>query len=62
MLAFVREIDAIFPGYGKELSKPVVVNWRKIPYNLDNKAYLSGERSLYIIMNKADGPFYFAND
>jgi len=57
-----REIDAIFPGHGKELGKPVVVNWGKIPYNLGNKAYLTPDDQLYNIMNKADGPFYFAND
>jgi len=56
------EIDAIFPGCGKELGKPVVINWGKIPYNLGNKAYLTDDDALYAIMNKADGPFYFAND
>lgn len=58
-----REIDAIFPGCGKELAKPVVVNWGKIPYNEGNKAFLTEEQTdLYRVMNQADGPFYFAND
>jgi monoamine oxidase len=57
-----REIDALFPGHGHELGKPVVVNWGKIPYNLGNKAYLTDDDPLYRIMNKPDGPFYFAND
>lgn len=58
-----REIDGLFPGHGQELGKPVVVNWGKIPYNMGNKAYLSEDNAdLYDIMNKADGPFYFAND
>jgi monoamine oxidase len=57
-----REIDALFPGHGQELGKPVVVNWGKIPYNLGNKAYLTDDDPLYRIMNQPDGPFYFAND
>lgn len=57
-----REIDALFPGHGPELGKPVVVNWGKIPYNLGNKAYLTDDDPLYRIMNQPDGPFYFAND
>ena len=57
-----KEIDALYPGRGKELGKPVVVNWGKIPYNLGNKAYLTEGDTLYDVMNKADGPFYFAND
>jgi monoamine oxidase len=58
-----REIDGIFPGRGKELMKPVVINWGKIPYNLGNKANLTEDNAdLYDIMNKPDGPFYFAND
>jgi monoamine oxidase len=56
------EIDALFPGHGPELGKPVVVNWGKIPYNLGNKAYLTDDDPLYRIMNQPDGPFYFAND
>lgn len=57
-----REIDAIFPGHGKELGKPVVIDWGKIPYNLGNKPYVASTEPLYKTMNKADGPFYFAND
>ncbi len=57
-----REIDGLYPGRGKELGKPVVINWGKIPYNLGNKAYFTPDDPLYDIMNKADGPFYFAAD
>jgi len=56
------EIDAIFPGHGKSLSKPIVINWGKIPYNEGNKANFVGDDPLYHAMNKADGPFYFAAD
>jgi monoamine oxidase len=58
----VKEIDAIFPGHGKELGKPIVINWAKIPYNEGNKAYVTGADPLYLTLGKADGPFYFAND
>ncbi|CAN5383268.1 FAD-dependent oxidoreductase [soil metagenome] len=57
-----REIDAIFPGSGRELGKPIVINWGKIPYNEGNKANLTEGDPIYATMNKADGPFYFAND
>jgi len=56
------EIDAIFPGHGKELDKPVVINWGKIPYNEGNKANFAPDDTLYDRMNRPDGPFYFAND
>jgi len=56
------EIDAIFPGHGKELGKPIVINWGKIPYNEGNKANFAPEDTLYDRMNQPDGPFYFAND
>ena len=59
----IDAIEQMYPGHGKELINPVVVNWGKIPYNMGNKAYFRPEEQyLYDAMNKADGPFYYAGD
>jgi monoamine oxidase len=56
-------IDGVYPGHGKELTKPVSVQWQKTPYNLGTGARFNDEnRWLYTKLNEGEPPFFFAND
>ena len=56
-------VEGLHPGHGKELEKPLVVAWSKIPYSLGIAArYRTGQEGEYTLLNEPDGPFYFAGE
>jgi monoamine oxidase len=56
-------VEALHPGRGHELEKPMAVEWWKVPYNLGIAArYAAYEDSNYTLLNEPDGPFYFAGE
>jgi len=54
-------IELLHPGCGKELTKPVYVNWGKIPYNLGGWLSDYSGSSVYRLF-EPDGRVYFAGD
>jgi monoamine oxidase len=60
-------IEKLHPGHGKELTKPIYVNWGKIPYNLGSwisgfgRRGASGGVSVERLL-EPDGRIYFAGD
>jgi monoamine oxidase len=59
-----QAIEMLHPGHGKDLSKPVYINWGQIPYNLG--AWISGfghagPGSLDVLLSP-DRRVYFAGD
>jgi monoamine oxidase len=59
-----QAIELLHPGHGKELTKPIYVNWGKIPYNLG--AWISGfgrsGKPSADRLIEPDGRIYFAGD
>jgi monoamine oxidase len=56
-------IESLHPGRGKELEKPMVVAWAKVPYSLGIAArYRTADDGNYTQLNQPDGPFYFAGE
>jgi monoamine oxidase len=54
-------IELLHPGHGKELTKPVYVNWGKIPYNLGGWVSDYSGTSMHRLF-QPDGRVYFAGD
>jgi monoamine oxidase len=62
-IAAAAAIDGMYPGVGKELGRPITINWGQIPYNMGNKPYFrTDEEYIYKALCEPDGPFYFAGD
>jgi monoamine oxidase len=59
-----QAIELLHPGHGKDLSKPVYINWGQIPYNLG--AWISGfghaEAGSLDVLLGPDRRVYFAGD
>ncbi|MGO8916626.1 MAG: FAD-dependent oxidoreductase [Stellaceae bacterium] len=56
-------IDALHPGHGKDVAKPMAVAWSKVAYSLGIAARWRPEQeSDYALLNQPDGPFYFAGE
>jgi monoamine oxidase len=56
-------VEALHPGRGRELEKPMAIAWSKVPYSLGIAArYSSDEDANYALLNEPDGPFYFAGE
>jgi monoamine oxidase len=56
-------VERLHPGHGRELKKPIAISWAKIPYSLAESAvYREGQTAEYNLLNRPDGPFYFAGD
>lgn len=61
-------VDKVHPGHGADLSKPVVVNWSKIPFNMgpwprwDEKGGQEGhfDSAEYRLLNEPHGRVYFS--
>jgi monoamine oxidase len=56
-------VEAIHPGHGRDLARPIVVNWGKIPFS--KGPWLEWEKDgngldAFRLLNQADGPFLFA--
>lgn len=65
-------IEKLHPGFGKDLTHPMYINWGRIPYNLGSwvgraPSYVEGRSSSYYDgpykeFIEPDGPFFFAGD
>jgi monoamine oxidase len=56
-------IEALHPGRGKELEKPMTIAWSKVPYSLGIAArYQTDHDDNYAVLSEPDGPFYFAGE
>jgi monoamine oxidase len=56
-------IEALHPGHGRELEKPMAIAWSKVPYSLGIAArYSSDADGNYALLSEPDGPFYFAGE
>jgi monoamine oxidase len=64
-------IEKLHPGHGKELEKPVYVNWGFVPFNegswigsyaAGSDAYQDKGSPAYETLIAADGPIYFVGD
>jgi monoamine oxidase len=58
-----QAIELLHPGHGKELTKPIYVNWGMIPYNLGSwiSGFGRGGTSVDRLL-EPDGRIYFAGD
>lgn len=56
-------IEALHPGHGVDLQKPMGITWAKVPYSLGISArYPSYQDPAYVRLGEPDGPFYFAGE
>jgi monoamine oxidase len=56
-------VERLHPGHGKELRRPIGINWSKVPYSLGEAAhYKPGQVAEYQLLNQPDGPFHFVGD
>ena len=57
-------VELLHPGYGSQLTKPVYINWGKIPYNLGAWVSDFGRKDAkdYEALLQPDGRVYFAGD
>src|SRR6266851_3477066 len=56
-------IEALHPGRGRELEKPMAIAWSQVPYSLGIAArYASDHDGNYAVLSEPDGPFYFAGE
>ena len=56
-------IDALHPGHGKDVAKPMAIAWSKVAYSLGIAARWRADQDAdYALLNQPDGPFYFAGE
>lgn len=56
-------VEALHPGHGQDLTKPMGIAWSKIPYTYGIAARWHGDSDPeYELLNRPDGPFYFAGE
>jgi monoamine oxidase len=56
-------IEALHPGHGKDLKRPMGIAWSKVPYSLGIAArYPTSHDAAYNLLGQPDGPFYFAGE
>ena len=56
-------MEALHPGRGRELEKPMAIAWSKVPYTLGITArYSSDHDAKYVLLSEPDGPFHFAGE
>jgi monoamine oxidase len=56
-------IEALHPGRGRGLEKPMAIVWSDVPYSLGIAArYDASQRGEYTLLSEPDGPFYFAGE
>ncbi|HEX7872356.1 MAG TPA: FAD-dependent oxidoreductase [Sphingobium sp.] len=56
-------VDRLHPGHGRDLEKPVLVHWRKVPFSEGPWVEWSdtgNDASAAVLLNRGDGPFLFA--
>jgi monoamine oxidase len=70
-IAMARQaVDSVHPGHGRELERPIVVNWTKVPFSLGPWVAYGGpgwreghiEDPNYRLLNQPHGRVYFAGD
>jgi monoamine oxidase len=58
-----QAIERLHPGHGHKLERPMSISWSKVPYSLGEGArHQDGGAPELTLLNKPDGPFYFAGD
>jgi len=58
-----KMIEALHPGHGVDLLRPMGIAWSKVPYSLGISArYKNYEDPSYVRLSEPDGPFYFAGE
>jgi monoamine oxidase len=56
-------IERLHPRHSRELKRPIAIAWSKVPFSLGEAArYRPGQTAEYTLLNRPDGPFYFAGD
>jgi monoamine oxidase len=56
-------IEALHPGRGGDVAKPMGIAWSKVPYTYGIAArWPSDKDPRYELLNTPDGPFYFAGE
>jgi monoamine oxidase len=57
-------VEALHPGYGQLLTKPIYVSWQKIPYSLGCLGLngFPGAKLAYGELSKPDGRYFIAGD
>lgn len=56
-------VDQLHPGRGKELSRPIAINWHKIPYSLGPWAHWDRfDAPEYLRLNRPEGRVFFAGE
>jgi monoamine oxidase len=56
-------IEALHPGRGRELEKPMAVTWSKVPHSLGISArYTTDQDANYAVLSAPDGPYHFAGE
>ena len=56
-------VEALHPGHGKDLTKPMAIAWSKIPWTYGIAARWPNDNDpRYALLNTPDGPFYFAGE
>ncbi len=57
-----RSVELLHPGHGKDLSAPIYVPWRQIPYSLGCHAIADSSETAYQQLLRGDGNISFAGD
>ena len=59
-----RSVELLHPGHGKDLSKPMYIEWTKVPYSLGCYAnnHLDSSQPAYNQLIKPEGTFMLAGD
>jgi len=56
-------IEALHPGHGRELAKPMAVAWSNVAFSLGIAARWRSEQNAdYALLNEPDGPFHFCGE
>ena len=56
-------VEALHPGHGHELGKPMAIAWSKVPYSLGMTArFREDQAAEYDLLSAPDGPVYFAGE
>lgn len=58
-----KVVEGAHPGKSAQLSKPMAIAWKKVPYSLGAAPeYQAGQENLFATLSQPDGPFYFGGD
>jgi monoamine oxidase len=58
-----RSVELLHPGHGKDLAKPVYINWGQIPWNLGSwMSFNMNDQAMLATLQGPDRRIYFAGD